>query len=301
MAAVHKIRSRLSGGEMTFQLFNYTLLTLLSLSFIAPFLAIVSTSFVGENELIRRGNFILIPEQLDFSAYRVLLSEGSLLYHAYGITVLRVVVGTALNLLFTAMLAYGLSRRDLPGRNTLITLVFITMLFGGGLIPTYLLLKYMHLINTFWVMIIPSLISAWNLLIMKNFFGQIPESLIESATIDGARPLTILARIVFPLSLPTFATIGLFYAVGHWNAWFDATIYINDSKLMPVQVLLRRIVLSFSSQDLDAEMLNGVAHKPTAQSLRGAMIVVTTLPILCVYPFLQKHFVKGVLTGSLKG
>lgn len=295
------IRRRLHGGEAAFQIFNYGLLTLLSLAFIAPFLAIVSTSFVGESELIRRGNFILIPEKLDFSAYKVLLSEGSMLYHAYSITIMRVVVGTSLNLLFTAMLAYGLSRKEMPGRNVFITLVFITMLFGGGLIPTYLLLKFMHLTNTFWVMIVPGLISAWNLLIMKNFFTQIPESLIESATIDGAKPWTVLARIVFPLSLPTFATLGLFYAVGHWNAWFDATIYINDSKLMPVQVLLRRIVLSFSSQDLDAEMLNGVANKPTAQSLRGAMIVVTTLPILCVYPFLQKHFVKGVLTGSLKG
>ncbi|RAV09398.1 carbohydrate ABC transporter permease [Paenibacillus contaminans] len=294
-------RIRPSGGEAAFQAFNYAFLVLLSLAFIVPFAAIVSTSFVGENELIRRGNFILIPEQLDFSAYKVLLSEGSMLYHAYGITILRVVVGTALNLLFTSMLAYGLSRKDMPGRNAFITVVFITMLFGGGLIPTYLLLKFLHLTDTFWVMIVPGLISAWNLLIMKNFFAQIPESLIESATIDGAKPLTVLTRVVFPLSLPTFATIGLFYAVGHWNAWFDATIYINDSNLMPVQVLLRRIVLSFSSQDLDAEMLNGVANKPTAQSLRGAMIVVTTLPILFVYPFLQKHFVKGVLTGSIKG
>ncbi|WP_238402936.1 carbohydrate ABC transporter permease [Paenibacillus mesophilus] len=294
-------RIRPGGGETAFQAFNYAFLVLLSLAFIVPFLAIVSTSFVGENELIRRGNFILIPERIDLSAYKVLLSEGSMLYHAYGITLLRVVVGTSLNLLFTSMLAYGLSRKDMPGRNGFITVVFITMLFGGGLIPTYLLLKFLHLTDTFWVMIVPGLISAWNLLIMKNFFAQIPESLIESATIDGARPLTVLARVVFPLSLPTFATIGLFYAVGHWNAWFDATIYINDSKLMPVQVLLRRIVLSFSSQDLDAEMLNGVAQKPTAQSLRGAMIVVTTLPILFVYPFLQKHFVKGVLTGSLKG
>ncbi|PYI57470.1 carbohydrate ABC transporter permease [Paenibacillus flagellatus] len=294
-------QSRPRGGEAAFQAFNYALLGLLSLAFIVPFLAIVSTSFVGESELIRRGNFILVPEKLDFSAYRVLLSEGSMLYHAYGVTILRVVVGTLLNLVFTAMLAYGLSRKEMPGRNVLITLVFITMLFGGGLIPTYLLLKFLHLTDTFWVMIVPGLISAWNMLIMKNFFGQIPESLIESATLDGASPIAVLARIVFPLSLPTFATIGLFYAVGHWNAWFDATIYVNDPNLMPVQVLLRRIVLSFSSQDLDAEMLNGVANKPTAQSLRGAMIVVTTLPILCVYPFLQKHFVKGVLTGSLKG
>ncbi len=294
-------RIRLSVGERVFQTVNYTFLTILSLVFLVPLLIIVSTSLVGENELIRRGSFILIPEKLDVSAYKVLLSEGSSLYQAYGITILRVVVGTLLNLVFTAMLAYGLSRKTMPGRNALITLVFITMLIGGGLIPTYLLLKYMHLTNTFWVMIIPGLISAWNMLIMKNFFSQVPESLIESATIDGASPLTILLRIVFPLSLPTFATIGLFYAVGHWNAWFDATIYINDTNLMPVQVLLRKVVLTMSSQDLNAEMLSTLSNKPTPQSLRGAMIVLTILPILFVYPFLQKHFVKGALTGSLKG
>jgi putative aldouronate transport system permease protein len=294
-------RIRLSVGERVFQTVNYTFLTTLSLVFLVPLLIIVSTSLVGENELIRRGSFILIPEKLDISAYKVLLSEGSSLYQAYGITILRVVVGTLLNLVFTAMLAYGLSRKTMPGRNALITLVFITMLIGGGLIPTYLLLKYMHLTNTFWVMIVPGLISAWNMLIMKNFFSQVPESLIESATIDGASPLTILLRIVFPLSLPTFATIGLFYAVGHWNAWFDATIYINDPNLMPVQVLLRKVVLTMSSQDLNAEMLSTLSNKPTPQSLRGAMIVLTILPILFVYPFLQKHFVKGALTGSLKG
>ncbi|WJH36709.1 carbohydrate ABC transporter permease [Paenibacillus sp. CC-CFT747] len=223
------------------------------------------------------------------------------MYRAYGITVARVVMGTALNLLFTSMLAYGLSRKGMPGREWMITLIFLTMLFGGGLIPTYLLLKYLHLTDTFWVMIVPGLISAWNLLIMRNFFSQIPESLIESATIDGATPFTILARIVFPLSLPTFATIGLFYAVGHWNAWFDATIYINNPELLPVQVLLRRVVLTMSSQDLNADIMGALTNKPTPQSLRGAMIVLTTVPILFVYPFLQKHFIKGALTGSLKG
>ena len=288
-------------GERAFHVFNYTLLTVLSLLFILPFLVILSTSLVSESELMRRGSFILIPEKLDFSAYRALLDQGSILYRAYGVTIMRVVVGTLLNLLFTAMMAYGISRKTLPGRNFFITLVFVTMLFSGGLVPTYLLLKFLHLTNTFWVMIIPGLISAWNLFIMKNFFSQIPEALIESATIDGATPLRILMRIVFPLSFPTFATIGLFYAVGHWNAWFDATIYINDPNLMPVQVLMRRIVLTMTSQDLSAEILGNLESRPTPQSLRGAMIIVSTLPILCVYPFLQKHFVKGVLVGSIKG
>ncbi|GGD51870.1 carbohydrate ABC transporter permease [Paenibacillus nasutitermitis] len=294
-------RNRRSVGDIIFSSFNYSFLTLLTIIFILPFIIIVSTSMVGEAELLRRGNLILYPHQLDFSAYKTLLNGDSILYNAYGITLMRVTIGTALNLFFTSMMAYGLSRKAMPGRNFFITIVFITMLFSGGLVPNYLLLKYLHLTDTFLVMIVPSLISAWYLIIMKGFFAQIPESLEESATIDGASPLKILTTIIIPLSLPTMATIGLFYAVAHWNAWFDATIYINNPKLMPVQVLMRRIVLTMTTQDLAGEINNVSDTKPTSQALRGAMIVITTLPIICVYPFLQKHFVKGVLTGSIKG
>jgi len=288
-------------GETTFQIVNYSFLTLISLSFIIPFLVVLATSFVSENELIARGNFILIPRDLDFTAYNLLLSKGSLIYNAYGITFLRVLIGTLLNLAFTAMMAYGLARRDLPGRNGLITLVFITMLIGGGLVPNYLLMKSIHLLNTFWVMIIPGLISSWNLIIMRNFFMQIPVELEESAIIDGASPLGVLVRIVFPLSLPTFATIGLFYAVGHWNAWFDAAIYINNTQMHPLQLILRQVVLSMTSEEINTTMTAGMMERPTAQSLKAAAIIATTVPILFVYPFLQKYFVKGVLTGSIKG
>ncbi|RED52775.1 carbohydrate ABC transporter permease [Cohnella phaseoli] len=294
-------RQRRNMGETTFQIVNYSFLTLISLSFIIPFLVVLATSFVSENELIARGNFILIPRDLDFTAYNLLLSKGSLIYNAYGITFLRVLIGTLLNLAFTAMMAYGLARRDLPGRNGLITLVFITMLIGGGLVPNYLLMKSIHLLNTFWVMIIPGLISSWNLIIMRNFFMQIPVELEESAIIDGASPLGVLVRIVFPLSLPTFATIGLFYAVGHWNAWFDAAIYINNTQMHPLQLILRQVVLSMTSEEINTTMTAGMMERPTAQSLKAAAIIATTVPILFVYPFLQKYFVKGVLTGSIKG
>lgn len=294
-------RQRRNMGETTFQIVNYSFLTLISLSFIIPFLVVLATSFVSENELIARGNFILIPRDLDFTAYNLLLSKGSLIYNAYGVTFLRVLIGTLLNLAFTAMMAYGLARRDLPGRNGLITLVFITMLIGGGLVPNYLLMKSIHLLNTFWVMIIPGLISSWNLIIMRNFFMQIPVELEESAIIDGASPLGVLVRIVFPLSLPTFATIGLFYAVGHWNAWFDAAIYINNTQMHPLQLILRQVVLSMTSEEINTTMTAGMMERPTAQSLKAAAIIATTVPILFVYPFLQKYFVKGVLTGSIKG
>ncbi|MBP1990106.1 carbohydrate ABC transporter permease [Paenibacillus eucommiae] len=292
---------RRSLGDSLFQISNYTLLTLISLSFVLPFVIMLSSSLVSESELIQRGNFILIPRQLNLAAYEALLGKGSLIYNAYGITILRVIVGTLFNLIFTAMMAYGLSRRELPGRKGLMLLVLITMLIGGGLIPNYLLMKSLHLIDSFWVMILPGLISAWNLIIMRNFFMQLPDGLEESATIDGASPLAILLRIVIPLSMPTIATIGLFYAVGHWNAWFDAAIYINDIHLRPLQLFLRQIVLSLTSEELQRQTVVSMSDRPTAQSLKSAAIIVTTVPILCVYPFLQKHFVKGVLTGSIKG
>mgnify|MGYP001079051242 CR=1 FL=1 len=292
---------RTTTGEKVFQIFNYIFLILLSLTFLVPFLVVLSTSFVSEAESMRRGAFILIPQELDLTAYKMLLSRGSILFNAYKITVFRVAVGTFLNLTFTSMLAYGLSKRNLPGRNFFITLIFITMLFGGGLIPTYMLIKGLGLVDSIWVMIIPGLISAWNTIIMRNFFYTIPDSLEESATLDGATPFQILIKIIFPVSLPAFVTIGLFYAVGHWNAWFDAAIYINDRSKMPVQVIMRNIVLTMTTQDVNNEFISDFGVRPPAQTLKSAVIIVSTIPILCIYPFLQKHFVKGVMIGSIKG
>jgi putative aldouronate transport system permease protein len=287
-------------GENIFKGFNYIFQTLLSLTFIVPFLIVLSTSFVSEEEVMRRGAFILMPQKLDLTAYKMLLSGGSILFNAYKVTIFRVVVGTLLNLTFTSMLAYGLSKKNLPGRNLFITMIFITMLFGGGLIPTYMLIKGLRLVNSIWVMIIPGLISAWNMIIMRNFFYTIPDSLEESATLDGATPMQILLKIIFPLSLPAFATIGLFYAVGHWNAWFDAAIYINDRSKMPVQIIMRNIVLTMTTQDVNNEFISDFGVRPPAQTLKSAVIIVSTIPILCIYPFLQKHFVKGIMIGSIK-
>lgn len=293
---------RMTRGEKTFQYFNYIFLTLLTLFFLIPFLIVFSTSFVTEQEVARRGAFILIPEVFSLGAYKILLSQGSLLINSYKITLFRVIVGTTLNLFFTSTLAYGLSKKSLPGRNFFITLIFITMLFGGGLIPNFMLIKALGLYNKVWVMIIPGLISAWNMILMRNFFSQIPESLEESAMLDGATPIQILVKIILPLSMPIIATIGLFYAVGHWNAWFDASIYINDTKKLPVQVFMRNVVLSMSSKELDGSVINEVAGvKPTAETIKSAVIIISTLPILCVYPFIQKYFVKGIMVGSIKG
>lgn len=297
---------KLSFGERVFEVFNYIFLALLSLVFLIPFLSVVATSFVSQAEYARRGAFILIPEQWDFLAYRILLGAGSTVPRAYLITVARTVVGTTLNLAFTATLAYGLARRNLPGRALITLYVFIPMIFNGGLIPNFVLMDTLGLLNTFWAMILPGLISVWNLLIMRNFFMSLPEELTEAAIMDGASPPVILWRIVLPLSLPSISTIGLFYAVWHWNSWFDAAIYLKDMALMPVQLILRAVMLAtqqFGGQGFlsDPSAALGYEVLPPARAIQGAMIVISTLPILCVYPFIQRYFVKGALIGSVKG
>lgn len=199
-------------------------------------------------------------------------------------------------------LTYGLSRKELKGRTVLTGFVFFTMLFSGGMIPSFILVKGMGLIDSRWSMVLPCLVNTWNLLIMRNFFYGIPKSLEEAAVIDGANDMQILGRIVLPLSKASIATIGLFYAVGHWNAWFDSMLYINQTALLPMQNILRNIITAASSiGDLGAEAYNSLDVVPPSQSIRAATIVVTTLPILAVYPFIQKYFVKGVMVGSVKG
>lgn len=294
--AAERPRSR---AERMFTPFNYGVLTLVSLLFLVPFLLVLASSLVGEQELRERGVFVLVPRRLDISAYRYLLSSGSIVINAYRVTALRIVLGTAANLVVTAALAYGLSKRRMPGVTLITALLFFTMLFSGGLIPTFLVVRATGLIDNLGALIVPNLVSTWNLLIMRNFFYQIPQSLEESAEIDGAGPLRTLVTIVVPLSAPSFATIGLFYAVAHWNAWFDAAIYINSVAKLPVQNILRALVIAGtdvdSIQDIDVEQL------PPAQTIRYAMIIISTLPIVFAYPFIQRYFVKGIQIGAVKG
>lgn len=286
-------------GERIFNAFNCTLLTILSLMFLLPFISVFSTSLISMEEAMRRGAFILIPEQIDFGAYNMLLNRGMIIYNAYKVTLFRVIVGTFLNLLFTSMLAYGLARRTLPGRNGLVLFIFLTMIFHGGLIPNYMLIDKLGLKDSLMVLILPGLVSAWNLFIMRNFFLTLPEELEESAVIDGASPPVILWRIVVPLSMPAVATIGLFYAVHHWNDWFGASIYINAQDKLPIQVVMRNILLTGIIHD--ETQVEYIRDPPPASSLKSAVIIISTLPILFVYPFIQKYFVKGMLVGSIKG
>lgn len=287
--------------ERVFAYLNGAVLLLLSCAFLLPFLMVFSTSFISDEEAIRRGSFVLIPHSIDLSAYKIILGQSSLLLNAYKVTLFRVVVGSLLNVLVTAMLAYGLSKRTLPGRQIIVTFVFLTIIFSGGLIPTFMLIDGLGLRNSLWVLVLPGLVSAWYMFIMRTFFWSIPSELEESATMDGANAFTILWRIILPLSLPSIATIGLFYGVAHWNSWFDAAIYIDNVNKLPIQMVMRNILLSgITNQDQfpEAQMFEQL---PPAETLKSAVIIVCTLPILLIYPFIQKYFVKGALIGSVKG
>lgn len=264
---------------------------------------VVVNSFISEAEVARRGSFILWPQAIDLTAYKMLLANTDIIYQAYGVTIFRTVVGSFISLLFTVTLAYGLSKKNLPGNSFISGMIFFTMLFSGGLIPSFLLIKQLGLYDSIWVLIIPNLLSAWNMFLMRNFFRSIPQSLEEAATIDGANPIQTLFKVILPLSVPAIATIGLFYAVGHWNDWFTANIYINDLKLLPVQNIMRRIILSNDIGSMGGEMVAGLVGDtpPMPKTLKAAAMVIGTVPIMIVYPCLQKYFVKGVSVGSVKG
>ena len=292
----------LSRGEKTFEVFNYIFLTIVTLCFLVPFLTVMSTSLISVEEWARRGAFVLIPEKVDFSAYQVLLGSKSMVFNAYRVTLFRVIVGTFLNLVFTTLGAYVLARRNLPGRTLLTLIVFFPMVFSGGLIPTFIVVDAVGLLGSLWALIIPGLVNPWWLLIMRNFFMALPYELEEAAIIDGATPLDVLWRIYLPLSLPSLSTIGLFYAVWHWNSWFDAAIYLKDRIDYPIQLILRFVLyLGDASYRGEIGLMFEPEVMPPAQTLKAAMIIVSTVPILLVYPFIQKYFVKGVLIGSIKG
>ncbi|RED52750.1 carbohydrate ABC transporter permease [Cohnella lupini] len=290
---------KLTLGEKAFDVGNTILLIVLCMAMLYPISFVFGRSLM--TDLDRAAHpFSIFPMHLDTSGYRYVFSSGSYIVNAYMITIVRTLVGTLCNLLFTAAFAFVLSNKEYPLRNALTMIISFTMWFGGGLIPVFLLIKTLGLYNHFAVLILPGLISVWNVLILRNFFMQLPRGIIESARIDGANDLVIFLRIVLPLSSAALATISLFYAVGHWNSWFDAMIYINDKDLWPVQVFLREIINNTNLNNLiqsDAV----VEVSPPAQSVVMATIVVTTLPILCVYPFLQRFFVKGMTVGSIKG
>lgn len=288
-------------AEKVFIIVSYVLLALLALVIIIPLFSVVISSFVSAAEIARRGQFVLWPETWDLSAYDILLKTDKM-YTGYANTLFVVITGTLLSMFLTISMAYPLSKKDLRGRNGILVMVFFTMLFSAGMIPNYLLVKEMHLLNTRWALVLPYLLNTWNMLMMRNFFYAIPDALEEAAYLDGANQLQIIIKVVLPLSLPSIATIAMFYGVSYWNAWFPGVMYITNNKLVPIQNVMRTIIASATSQLEDMGLLvDDVQARPTSNTLKCASIVVSTLPILCVYPFIQKYFVKGVMVGSVKG
>lgn len=275
---------------------NYVLLTIIGLVTVLPFVYILAVSFTSPHE-VAKGGFILFPKEWSLSAYKYIFSTDTLI-KSLGVSIYITVVGTAINLLFTSLMAYPLARQTLRGRQPILLAVLFTMLFSGGLIPTYFVVKDLGLTNSLWSLMIPNAISAFNLIVLKNFFQQIPDGLEDSARIDGCNDVGVLFRIVLPLSMPALATFGMFYAVAHWNQFFNAIMYINDNHKWPVQVLLREIVILAQSRIGDTGFEETEIQPLT---IRMAVIVFATVPILIVYPFLQKHFAKGVMLGSVKG
>lgn len=284
-------------GELIFDNLNIIFLVLCSFVFLYPLWYVAISSF-SDVHAIATGKVSFWPVGFNLTAYRLVFSD-ELIWVAYGNTFYYVIVGTFVNLVLTTLGAYPLSRKNLHGGNFIMAFIVFTMFFNGGLIPAYLNIRDLGLYDTRWVLILPGAISAFNLIVMRTFFQSIPDSLIESAKIDGANDFRILWRIILPLSMPVIAVMTLFYAVAHWNSWFAAMIYLQDRSLFPLQLILREILIQSSAQNLLTEVAQDELSQ-VSEAIKYATIVVATVPILCAYPFLQKYFVKGVMIGALK-
>lgn len=292
--------------DRLFLLCNYVFVTIALLAVTYPLLYIVSAS-ISNPKLVASGEMWLWPKDITFEGYKRVFNSRQI-WNGYANTIVYTLMGTAVNLLVTLPAAYALSRKDFVFRNFFMGMFMVTMFFGGGLVPTYLLVKQLGMINTMWALIIPSAASIWNIVVTRTFFqSAIPTELQEAAQMDGCTNLRLFIRIVLPLSLPIIAVMALFYGVGHWNSYFSALIYLNDSGKYPLQLVLRQILVlqEMSAQGgtmVDAATATAANTKAEIAALvKYAVIIVSTLPVIAVYPFLQRYFVQGVLIGSLKG
>ncbi len=286
-------------GRKAFQVFNTVFLFLLMLLCLYPLYLQLITS-ISHGLEVMKGGIILLPRNVTFNTYTTLV-RGELFMYMRN-TIVYTVVGTLVNLGMSCLCAYPLARKTFSGRKFFTALVTVTLFFSGGMIPMYLTVKQFGLMDTMWALILPGAISTYNMIIIRTAFQSIPDSLIESAQLDGANDLVILARIVVPLSKATLATMLLFYAVSHWNSYFDAMLYINKKNLYPLQIMLRNMLIGgLFNEETAIAGASADSFAVTDATLRSAAIVVTTLPILVVYPFVQRYFVKGVMIGSVKG
>lgn len=277
---------------------KFVILAFIVIVMLFPIVYVVSMSFSSAQDAMR-GGLVLWPKNPSLDAYRAIL-RGGVVTRALQISLMLTLLGTAAQMLFTTTMAYGLSRTSVIGSKPVLYIVLGAMIFSPGMIPSYLLVKELGLINTYYALIIPGLISAWNLIIVRNFFMNLPPELLDAAKVDGANDLQIFVQIVLPLSKAVLAVIALFYGVVIWNNFFNAILYLNDSSKWPIQLVLRQYVLMGSNLTSANEFRAGQAPPPPA-TIKMAIVVVATVPILLVYPFLQRYFTKGVLTGSIKG
>ena len=283
----------------TFEIILYIIFGFIAIITIYPFYNVLIVSFSNTLTNAKYSPY-LYPHVIDFTGYKTIMQD-EYFFKSFATTLFVTVVGTSLNMLFSVVSAYVLSKKRLIGRKVILTAILFTMLFSGGMIPTYLVIKGLGLVNNIWVMVLPTLISTYYLIIMKNYFASLPPSLEEAAKIDGANDLVVLVRIYLPISAPFMGTFSLFYAVERWNEWWNAFMYISDRNIKPLQIYLRDVLVNFNSQlSSQAQDMMNTHGKASVQAIQMATIVISMLPILCVYPFVQKYFVKGVMVGSVK-
>ena len=286
-----------TASQKVFDVLNHTFLLLLVLLTLYPCIYVVVASLSDPNEVLKSGGLMVWPKGFQLDTYKLVFQNRMILV-GYKNTIFYVVVGTAINLILTIFGAYALSRKDVPGKNAMMMMIIFTMFFRGGMIPEFLINKSIGVYDNRLAIILPYAISVYNLIIMRTFFQYIPVSLEESAKIDGANDFTILFRIMIPLAIPSIAVVGLYYGVEHWNSYMRSLIYLRNRELFPLQIILREILLQNQNEALQSATDTTFAY---AENLKYATIVVATVPILCVYPFLQRFFVKGVMIGAVKG
>ncbi|MEK3782173.1 carbohydrate ABC transporter permease [Paenibacillus sp. FSL R5-0810] len=286
------MKQKVSLGSRLFDFFNITFMIVLIIVMAYPMVYVFSAS-ISNNALVASGAVLLWPKKITLIAYEQLIYNPDL-WVSYWNTIRYTALHTVLTLIATSAMAYPLAKRWLPGRRMILLMAAFTLLFSGGMIPTFLIVQRLGLLDTIWAIVLPSLISTWYLFIMRTFFEGLPEELEDAAAIDGCGSMQILVRIVLPLSLPVMVTIGLFTAVNQWNSFFSALIYLNDREMYPLQIMLRNILIAGTNVQGEGDLTH-------LETLKYAMIIIATLPILCVYPFIQKYFVQGTMIGGIKG
>jgi len=292
-------QSRLMRNPWWADVIIYALLFLAGFITLFPIWTVVVRSF-SPSHIISKYPLLVWPREANLIAYQYVFQTPTLV-RSFGVTVFITVVGTAINMLLTVTAAYGLSKTKLPGSKAIMTFIVFAMLFHAGIVPTYIVVNKLGLIDSLWSLIWPSAVSVFNLILLRNYFWSVPTEIEDSARIDGANDWQVLWRVVVPLSMPAIATISLFYAVGHWNEFFSALFYINDNSKWPLQLLLRSIIIETNFQGMGSTTGEVQQRFISPENIKAASIVFATVPILVVYPFLQKHFVQGVRLGAIKG